>query len=102
MAPAVEEYLVQLLLTSRDPAPYGEDMARWVSYGASPRGTIALDRCARAQAWLQGRDYVSPEDIQAVAFDTLRHRILLSFEAEAEGLTSDDVIHELIRRVPVS
>jgi MoxR-like ATPase len=102
MAPAVEEYLVQLLLTSRDPAPYGEDLARWVSYGASPRGTIALDRCARAQAWLQGRDYVSPEDIQAVAFDTLRHRILLSFEAEAEGLTSDDVIHELVRRVPVS
>jgi len=102
MAPAVEEYLVQLLLASRDPAPYGADMARWVSYGASPRGTIALDRCARAQAWLQGRDYVSPEDIQAVAFDTLRHRILLSFEAEAEGLTSDDVIHELIRRVPVS
>ena len=79
-----------------------DDRARWISYGASPRGTIALDRCARAQAWLQGRDYVSPEDIQAVVFDTLRHRILLSFEAEAEGLTSDDVIHELVRRVPVS
>ena len=102
MAPAVEEYLVQLLLASRNPAPYSADLARWVSYGASPRGTIALDRCARAQAWLQGRDYVSPEDIQAVVFDTLRHRILLSFEAEAEGLTSDDVIHELVRRVPVS
>jgi len=102
MAPAVEEYLVQLLLASRDPSPYSEDLARWVSYGASPRGTIALDRCARAQAWLQGRDYVSPEDIQAVVFDTLRHRILLSFEAEAEGLTSDDVIRELIKRVPVS
>ena len=102
MSPAVEEYLVQLLLASRNPAPYGDDLARWISYGASPRGTIALDRCARAQAWLQGRDYVSPEDIQAVVFDTLRHRILLSFEAEAEGLTSDDVIHELVRRVPVS
>ena len=102
MSPAVEEYLVQLLLASRNPTPYGEDLARWINYGASPRGTIALDRCARAQAWLQGRDYVSPEDIQAVVFDTLRHRILLSFEAEAEGLTSDDVIHELVRRVPVS
>jgi len=102
MAPAVEEYLVQLLLASRNPTPYGEDLARWINYGASPRGTIALDRCARAQAWLQGRDFVSPEDIQAVVFDTLRHRILLSFEAEAEGLTSDDVIHELVRRVPVS
>jgi len=102
MAPAVEEYLVQLLLASRNPAPYGDDLARWINYGASPRGTIALDRCARAQAWLQGRDYVSPEDIQAVVFDTLRHRILLSFEAEAEGLTSDEVIRELVRRVPVS
>jgi len=102
MAPAVEEYLVQLLLASRNPAPYGDDLARWINYGASPRGTIALDRCARAQAWLQGRDYVSPQDIQAVVFDTLRHRILLSFEAEAEGLTSDEVIRELVRRVPVS
>jgi MoxR-like ATPase len=102
MAPAVEEYVIQLLLASRNPAPYGEDLARWVSYGASPRGTIALDRCARANAWLQGRDYVSPEDVQAVAYDTLRHRILLSFEAEAEGVTSDDVIRELIQRVPVS
>jgi len=102
MAPAVEEYLIQLLLASRDPSPYGADLARWVSYGASPRGTIALDRCARARAWLQGRDYVTPEDVQAVAHDTLRHRILLSFEAEAEGLTSDDIITTLIKRVPVS
>lgn len=102
MAPAVEEYLIQIVLASRNPSAYGEDLVRWVSYGASPRGTIALDRCARAQAWLQGRDYVSPQDIQAVVFDTLRHRILLSFEAEAEGLRSDDVIRELIRRVPVA
>jgi MoxR-like ATPase len=102
MAPAVEEYLIQILLASRDPSPYGDDLARWISYGASPRGTIALDRCARAQAWLKGRDYVSPEDIQAVVHDTLRHRILLSFEAEAEGLCSDDIIRELIRRVPVA
>jgi MoxR-like ATPase len=102
MAPAVEEYLIQILLASRDPSPYGDDLVRWISYGASPRGTIALDRCARAQAWLKGRDYVSPEDIQAVVHDTLRHRILLSFEAEAEGLSSDDIIRELISRVPVA
>ena len=102
MAPPVEEYLIQILLASRNPAPYGDDLTRWISYGASPRGTIALDRCARAQAWLKGHDYVSPEDIQAVVHDTLRHRILLSFEAEAEGLTSDDIIRELIRRVPVA
>ncbi len=102
MAPPVEEYLVQLLLASRDPAPYDREMARLVSFGASPRGTIALDRCARAHAWLQGRDYVSPEDVQAVIHDTLRHRILISFEAEAEGVTSDDFIDRLLQRVPVA
>ena len=102
VAPPVEEYLVQLLLASRDPAPWGEELARWISYGGSPRGTIALDRCARARAWLRGRDYVTPEDVQAMAHDTLRHRILVSFEAEADGVTSDDVIDELLRRVPVS
>ena len=102
MATSVEEYLIQILLASRDASPYGEDLVHWISYGASPRGTIALDRCARAHAWLAGRDFVSPEDIQAVVHDVLRHRILLSFEAEAEGLSSDDVIRELIRRVPVA
>ena len=102
MAPAVEEYLVQLLLASRDPSPYGEELQRWVNFGASPRGTIAMDRCARAHAWLRNRDYVSPEDVQAVAFDTLRHRILMSFEAEAEGVTADDFIRELLQRVPVT
>jgi len=102
MAAPVEEYLIQLLLASRDPSAYGDDLVRWINYGASPRGTIALDRCARANAWLQGRDFVSPEDIQAVVADTLRHRILLSFEAEAEGLSSDDIISELIKRVPVA
>jgi MoxR-like ATPase len=102
MAAPVEEYLVQLLLASRAPAHYGDDLARWISYGASPRGTIALDRCARARAWLQGRDFVSPQDVQSMAFETLRHRILLSFEAEAEGIDTDRVIDELIQRVPVS
>ncbi len=102
LAPTVEEYLVQLLLASRDPSPYGEDLVRWINYGASPRGTIALDRCARARAWLNNRDFVSPEDVQAVAFDVLRHRILASFEAEAEGIDTDRIIRELIQRVPVS
>ncbi len=102
MAEPVEEYLVQLVLASRDPAPYSPALARWVSYGASPRATIALDRCARAHAWLEGRDYVSPADVQAVAFDVLRHRVLISFEAEAEGMNADDVIRELLKRVPVA
>ncbi len=102
MAEPVEEYLVQLVLASRDPAPYSAELARWVSYGASPRATIALDRCARAHAWLEGRDYVSPADVQAVAFDVLRHRVLISFEAEAEGMSADDVIRELLKLIPVA
>ncbi len=102
MSAAVAEYLVQLVIASRQPAAYGEALARQIRFGASPRATIALDRCARARAWLDGRDYVSPEDVQAVAPDVLRHRILLSFEAEAEGVTPDAVIAELLRRVPVA
>ncbi len=102
MAAPVQEYLVQLVLASRDPSPYSAELARWISYGASPRGTIALDRCARAHAWLQERDYVSPEDVQAIAHDVLRHRILLSYEAEAEGVTPDRVIDALIRHTPVA
>ena len=102
MAAPVQEYLVQLILASRKPAAYSQELARWISYGGSPRATISLDRCARAHAWLQGRDYVSPEDVQAVAYDVLRHRLLISYEAEAEGITADNVIEELIQQVPVS
>ena len=102
MAEPVEEYLVQLVLASRDPAPYDGELASLVNYGASPRATIALDRCARAHAWLQGRDYVSPEDVQAIAYDVLRHRILLSYEAEAEGISTDDFIRKLLQLIPVA
>jgi MoxR-like ATPase len=102
MAEPVEAYLVQLVLASRNASAYSEELASWISYGGSPRATIALDRCARAHAWLEGRDYVSPEDVQAIAFEVLRHRILLSYEAEAEGMTADDVIRHLIQQVPVS
>jgi len=101
MAEPVQEYLVQLVLATRNPEAYGEDLMHWVSFGASPRGTIALDRCARAHAWLADRDYVSPEDIQSVFLDTLRHRIILSYEAEAEGYTSDDFLQEILQRVPL-
>jgi MoxR-like ATPase len=102
MAPAVEEYIVQLVVASRDPAPYSDELAHWIDYGGSPRATIALDRCARAHAWLRGRDFVSPDDVQAVAADVLRHRLLLSFEAEAAGVQTDQVIDELLRLVPVA
>ncbi len=102
MAEPVEQYLLALVLTTRDPAALDPELARWTAFGASPRGTIALDRCARALAWLDGRDYVTPDDVRAMAFDVLRHRILLTFEAEAEGMTADTVIERLIERVPVS
>jgi MoxR-like ATPase len=101
MSPEVEDYLVQLVLATRDPAPYGDDLADWLRFGASPRATLALDRCARARAWLRGRDYVSPEDVQAIAPDVLRHRILLSYHAEAEGRSAQGFIDELLRRVAV-
>ncbi len=101
LAEPLERYMVQLVLATRDPQPYGDDLANWVSFGASPRGTIAIDRCARAHAWLAGRDYVSPEDIQTVAGDVLRHRVLMSFEAEAEGVGPNDLIAALLERVPL-
>ena len=101
LAENLEEYLLQLVFASRCPQPYGDDLANTIQYGASPRAGIALDRCARANAWLAGRDYVCPEDIQDLAPDILRHRILLSYEAEASGMTTDRFIEELITRVPV-
>lgn len=102
MAEPVEQYLLALVLATRDAATLDPELDRWTAFGASPRGTIALDRCARALAWLDGRDYVTPDDVRAMAFDVLRHRILLTFEAEAEGMTADTVIERLIERVPVS
>ncbi|MFK4754370.1 AAA family ATPase [Oceanobacter antarcticus] len=101
MSEAVEQYIVQLIMASRDPGRYNTDLANWIEYGASPRGTIALERCARSHAWLSGRDYVSPDDVQAVVHDVLRHRLLLSFEAEASGKTTDQVIDTLLSLVPV-
>lgn len=99
LAPALEQYIVELVVATRNAQRHGADLARWIAFGASPRGTIALDRCARAHAWLAGRDYVLPEDVHAVAPDVLRHRVLLSYEAEAEGVRGDQVIAQLLARV---
>ncbi len=101
MSPDVEQYLVRLTTLTRDAERVSRDMSRWISFGVSPRGTIALDAASRAHAWLAGRDYVSPDDIQAVIHDVLRHRLLLSYEAEADQMSADDVIDQLLRHVGV-
>jgi len=101
MSPDVEDYLVHLVMATRQPAVYAGQLTGWLRFGASPRATLALDRCARARAWLQGRDYVSPEDVQAIAPDVLRHRVLMSYEAEAEGRNTDQFIEALLNLVPV-
>jgi MoxR-like ATPase len=85
VAPAIEQYIVDLIQATREPASVAEDVGRWIEVGASPRGTIALDRCSRAHAWLQGRDFVGPDDVRAVLHACLRHRLLLSHEALAAG-----------------
>src|SRR5690606_16190860 len=100
-APALERYLVELVLASRDAVRYDGALARRIAWGASPRGSIALERCARAHAWLAGRDFVTPEDVRAVAPDVLRHRILPSYEATAEGWDGERLVGELLRLVPL-
>ena len=100
MSEAVEEYLVQLILATRNSTAYSGELGQWLDYGASPRATIALDKCSRALAWMEGRDFVTPDDIRAVAHDVLRHRLILSFEAEAGGINANQVIDKLIETVP--
>lgn len=100
MSEAVEEYLVQLILATRNSIAYSGELGQWLDYGASPRATIALDKCSRALAWMEGRDFVTPDDIRAVAHDVLRHRLILSFEAEAGGINANQVIDKLLETVP--
>ena len=102
VAEPVELYITQLVHASRQPGDYSSQLASWVQYGASPRATLAFDRCARVLAWLDNRDYVSPEDVQQLAHEILRHRILLTYHAEADGVSVDQVIDELLSKVPVT
>ncbi|MAC45698.1 AAA family ATPase [Oceanospirillum beijerinckii] len=102
MAEAIEQYIVHLVDATRRPEQYDQDLASWIEYGVSPRATLALDRCARAQAWLAGRDFVTPEDVQALLPDVFRHRLILRYEAEAAGFNSDQVIQHLLQHVPVA
>jgi len=101
VAPQVERYLVELVLGSREAGRYDTELGRRIAWGASPRGSIALERCARAHAWLAGRDFVTPDDVRAIAPDVLRHRVLPSYEATAEGWDGERLVAELLARVPL-
>ena len=99
VAEGMERYIADLVHATREPALFGPDLKRWIEIGASPRASLALDRCGRTHAFLAGRDYVDPEDIRAIAPDVLRHRLGLTFEAQGEGVTPDAVVAEIIRQV---
>ncbi len=98
----VEKYIVDLISATRYPDKYNEKLAKWIAYGASPRGTIGLDIASRTHAWMAGNDFVSPEDVRAVIKDILRHRLILSYEANADGISADEVLDELIKVVAVA
>jgi MoxR-like ATPase len=98
---AIEKYLVDLVFATRYPERYSDELRSWIRIGASPRGGLALDRCSRVNAWLDDRDYVTPDDVRAIAHNCLRHRLQLSYEARAEGLSNDDVVSEVIKQVAV-
>ena len=99
VAEAAEQYIVDLVIATRQPEKLGGELAKWIRLGASPRGTLALDAAARAHAWLKGQDFVSPENIRAVAPACLAHRIHLSYQAEAAGKTRSEVVDELLEQV---
>jgi len=102
MTAAVEQYIVALIEATRYPERYDKDLRKWIQIGASPRGTIGLDKCSRTYAWLKGRDHVRPDDVQAIAHDVLRHRILLSYDAQAEGIKANQVIDKVVELVAVA
>ncbi|MHC8350605.1 AAA family ATPase [Pseudomonas sp. RT4P38] len=101
VSPAIDRYLIGLINATRHPADYDADLGRWISIGASPRGGIGLDRCARADAWLQGQDFVSPDNVRAVVHPVLRHRLQLSYDAVADGVTADQVLDRLLDKVAI-
>ncbi|MFV3380964.1 MULTISPECIES: AAA family ATPase [Pseudomonas] len=98
---AIDRYVVDLINATRHPADYDSDLARWIKVGASPRGGISLDRVSRAHAWLQGNDYVTPDDVRTVLHPVLRHRLLLSYDAVADGIGADQVLDRLLDKVAV-
>lgn len=98
----MEKYIVAIVAATRRPSDYGDDLGRWIQVGVSPRATLAIDKVSRAQAWYQGRDHVTPDDIQGITHDCLRHRLMLTYEANADGVSPDQVIDEILRKVAVA
>lgn len=98
---SIDRYLIDLINATRHPADYDTDLGRWIAIGASPRGGIGLDRCARADAWLRGQDFVSPDNIRAVVHPVLRHRLQLSYDAVADGVSADQVLARLLDNVAI-
>ncbi len=99
VAPAMVRYMADLIFATRNPAGYSEDLDRWIDVGASPRGSLALDKCSRVHAWLNGHEFVDPENVRAIAHDVLRHRLMLSYEAQGDGVRADRVIDTIIEQV---
>jgi MoxR-like ATPase len=102
VAEAVDNYIVALVFATRYPARLDEELAKWIQIGVSPRGALGLDRVSRAAAWLKGRDYVTPDDVQGIVRDVFRHRLILSYEAHAAGVTGDQVVDRIVERVAVA
>ena len=99
VSPAIGRYMADLVYATRTPEKYSEDLARWIDVGGSPRASLALDKCSRTHAWLNGRDFVDPEDVRAIVHDCLRHRLMLSYEAQGEGVRADQVIDAIVEQV---
>jgi MoxR-like ATPase len=102
IAESIEQYIVAIIHGTRYPDRYSEDLAAWIDVGASPRGAIALDKCSRAHAWLHGQDHVTPDNVRAIVHDVLRHRLMLSYQANASGVSANAVIDELLKHVAVA
>lgn len=102
IAAAMEQYIADLVYATRTPEVHSQDLRRWIEIGVSPRASLALDKCGRTHAWLNGRDYVDPQDIQAIVHDVFRHRLTLSYEAQGEGVSADKVIEEIVARVALT
>ena len=101
LSPAVEQYIVDLVMATRNPGKFGEKLGQWIDSGSSPRASIALHRASRASAWLDGRDYATPDDVRSVLHSIMRHRLIITYDALADQVTPDAIIDEIIKQVAV-